>query len=154
MALIDRVKARVPAEILKQLTQKDDRQPSTIDDTVLGLAIDDVVADFAVYSGVTYDNDDARHVAFAVPGVLHRLRFNQGRTKDATEKLEGWWRSLDEHLRLVTGNDRLHFKSTSALTPSEEAPNGATVRPYFDERVTDDVVPRARDYDDFARDLP
>ena len=154
MALIDRVKARVSTELLAQLTQKDSRQVSTVDDTVLNLAIDDVVADVAVFAGVTYDNDDARHVAYAVRGVLLYLRVNQGRTEGAYERLRDWQESMNRGLRLVTGNNRFSIKSSSALTPSDEAPGGATVRPYFDERVIDDVVPRSRDSDDFTRDLP
>jgi len=154
VALIDRVKARLPAELLRQLTQKDDRQPATIDDTVLGLAIDDVGADFKVYAGVAYDDADARHVVFAVRGVLLCLRLNQGRTEGAYERFADWQRSLDEHLRLVTGNDRISPKSSSALTPSDEASAGEIVRPYFDERVIDDVVPRQRDSDDIASDIP
>lgn len=150
MALTDRVQARLPTELLAQLTQKDSRQPSTIDTTVLGLACTDVEADIETFAGVAYDNDDERHVAFAIRGVLLHLRVYQGRTEGAYERLRDWQRSLDENLRLVTGNNRIRLKSSSDLTPSDEAVDGAIVRPYFDERVIDDVVPRTRDSDDYS----
>jgi hypothetical protein len=146
MALIDEVKNRIPNEKLVQLTNPDDPDPTTVDDTLLGFAVSDVEADFKVFGGgITYNNSDDRHVSFAVIGVVRKLQLWKLESA-ADEKHEAWQKSIRDRLRLVTGNNRVVPKSSSDLTPTEEAPDGVTVRPHFDvESTHSDLIPEARE---------
>ena len=107
-----------------------------------GLAVTDVEADFEVYGNIVYDDTDARHVSVAVIGVFLKLLAYKQETADV-DRYEAWQERLKEGLRMVTHNNRLLPKTNSQLTPSEEAPNGAIVRPWFDDVIMGDLIPTA-----------
>ena len=143
MALIDEVKSRIPAQKLVELTNVDDINPTTVNDTRLGKAIDDAEADFEVHTGVVYDNDVAKHVNAVVIGVVRKLQLDKLESS-AVKHHDAWVKSL-ERLRLVTGNNRIKPKSSSKLQPAKEAPNGEIVRPHFDvEDGFGDIIPEQR----------
>lgn len=144
MALIDRVKARVPTQDLIELTNKDDTNATSIDDTVLQLAVDDAEGAFETLCGKAYDDTDKRHVAHIWQGVQFFLMIYAGETTTESSKYQEWSRKIKEELRLVTGNNRMKPKTSSKLTPADEAPGGIQVRPYFDtEDGFTDYVPES-----------
>lgn len=142
MALIDRVKNRVAAQKLKELTNINNRDKNpSIDDTQLGYSVDDAIGDLKTYGNVVYDDTDDRHVAAAVLGVVLYLKVYklEGQAED---RLEKWQKRLKDNLRMVTHNNRIKPKSSSQLQPAEEAPNGEIVRPHFDTEVGfSDLIP-------------
>ena len=146
MALIDEVTSRIPDQKLVELTNVDDPNPTTVDTTKLGKAVTDVEADFKVFGGgITYSNADDRHVSFAVTGVVRKLQVWKLESA-ADDKHEAWQKSIYNHLRLVTGNNRIKPKSSSELTPAEEAPGGIIVRPHFDTHSSHaDLIPGSRE---------
>lgn len=144
MALVDEVQSRIVTQKIVELTNVDDLDATTIDTTKLQKAADDVEADFKVLAGIVYDNTDARHISFAVVGVVRKLQVWKLEST-ADEAHERWQKSLHDRLRLVTGNDRIKPKTSSALTPAEEAPGGEILRPHFDsEESFLDLIPGQR----------
>lgn len=141
MALADEVKSRVADQRLVELTNPDDRDATTINATVLGLAVTDIGAEFKVLAGVTYSNADPRHVTYAVDGVVLKLLAYMGQSPSVAA-FQSWKDTLFSRLRVVTGNNRIKPKSSSKLTPAKEAPDGAIVRPFFDINSSfGDLVP-------------
>jgi hypothetical protein len=130
MALADEVKSRC-AKRLVQLTNPDDRDATTINATILGLAVDDIEAEFKVLAGVAYDNSNDTHVAYGFDGVVLKLLAYMGQSPSVAA-FQSWKDTVFNRLRLVTGNNRIKPESSSRLTPAQEAPDGAIVRPYFD----------------------
>jgi len=145
MALVDQVTSRYPASRLKQLTNPNDQDATTVNATILALAAADVEADFKIYCATTYDNTDARHVAVAVDGVVAKL---MGWTEAAGE---GSIRRHDAYLdklralARVTGRDRISPKTLSPLTPTAEQEDTETVRPDTDRPNFEDLIPEAPD---------
>lgn len=136
MALIDEVTARYTTARLTALTRQDDTTTATVDTTVLGNACDDVEAEIEVRCGVAYDGTDARHVAYAVRGVIALLNYRAG-TQGSQAGWDGWTESL-RSLGRVTGQDRLTPETDSPLEPTADDDGRSTpVRPYFDRRRTE-----------------
>jgi len=137
------VKSRYPETRLVELTNLGDESATVVDDTVLGLAATDVMAEFPIYVGVAYDNSDARHVPVAVSGVIAKL-YLQGETPGS--KADSMWDAFIERLRSlakVTGRDRIVPVSSSVLTPTPERDGTETVRPDTDRPDFDDLIPDA-----------
>ena len=148
MTLADEVKSRVADQRLVELTNPDDRDATTINATVLNLAVDDISAEFQVLAGATYTNTDARHVTYGVDGVVLKLLAYMGQSPSVAA-FQSWKETVANRLRLVTGNNRIMPKSSSRLTPATEAPDGAIVRPYFDiNSAFGDLVPDVNDSGD------
>lgn len=143
MPLADEVTNRVRTQLLVELTNPNDRSATTVNTTQLGRAVTDVQAAFRTYASVTYSNDDARHVEEAIVGVLLYLQMYAGKTPRPARDVTEWKRNLHDVFRLVAGgNNRVMPESSSQLTPTEEAPNGITVRPFFDpDGAWRDLVP-------------
>lgn len=140
MPLTTEVQNRYRTQFLIELTNPNDRGATTVNLAALQEASDDVEADLEVHAGTAYDNNDARHVSAAVRGVVKRLQVYQGKAPD--RDITNWQQSLRDGLRLVTGNNRVRPRSSSNLTPAEEAPGGQIVRPFFDpETAFGDLIP-------------
>lgn len=133
MALTDRVTARLTNQRLVELTNPDSANSSTVDTDRLGYAADDAEAELEIYCGVAYDDNDARHVAVAVDGVIYHLTRAAGLVAPEIEKR---WRDGLEALRKVTGNNRVTPRTSSHLTASREATTSSPVRPIFDPEHT------------------
>lgn len=139
MALSDEVTARFSTARLTALTRQDDQTSSTIDTTILGFVCDDVEAEIEVRCGVVYDGTDARHVAYAVRGVLALLNQRAG-TQGSQEAWDAWTESL-RSLGRVTGQDRIFPETDSPLDPTSDDEGRATPpKPYFDRRRTQGVT--------------
>lgn len=59
---------------LRNLTNPDDPDASSIDSTRLGLAADAAEGDFPLYAQVEYDDTDPRHIETGVLGVIAHLK--------------------------------------------------------------------------------
>ena len=135
--LIDEVDERYNRQFLIGLCNPNDRAASTLDktsdDAPIVLASTDVEADFEIVAGVIYDNDDKRHVAVGIEGVIAKLSVRMNQAGDRSKALVDGYMEKLERLALVTGRNRLLPLSKSELQPSDEVPEGYNkVRPKFD----------------------
>jgi len=144
MALVDQVTSRYPASRLVQLTRQGSQSSTTVDTTVLGLAADDVEADFPIVCAVEYDNADPRHVAVAVEGVIAKLAIRTEAAGDFANALHDRYLKRLAALAKVTGRDRVTPRTKSVLTPTPERDGTETVRPDTDRPNFDDLVPTVR----------
>lgn len=130
------VTARWSTDKLARLTNPDDASATTTDATRLATACADAAVEFEAVAGVVLDPDNAYHVPAAVDAVLYVLLKNGGTLEgDSLEGAEKRFLASAERLaKTKGGRARVLPQTTSQLTPSEEAPNGAEVRPDFDRR--------------------
>lgn len=139
-ALADEVTSRLPTQVLAELTSGTPGA-TTVDTAKLALAVADATAAMEVHACVTYDGTNSRHVAYGVRGVLLFLASYKGEDKAVWERLKAWEDSLFA-LRKVERHDRIIPKSSSRLTPTEEAPGATIERPLTDpETFWRDVLP-------------
>lgn len=127
------VQARVPADRLVQLTNKNDRTATTIDTTILATAADDAVAEFEIKAGRTFDDTDARHIRLVVPGVVAFLRsYNHQEAADAAQAINSFAKRCEE-FRKTDVNARVLATGTRGVGPSPDVDaEGAERRPEFD----------------------
>lgn len=152
MSLAAKFQARYSAKRVLQLTNPDlPASTATVDTDRLEAAADDAEAEFLALAGVTYDDDNARHVAAAVLGVEWRLMkaaaFKGDEVKQAWEDFKA---ACDRFALTGGGRDRIQPTSSSVLTPSDET-TGA--RPDFDRGRWRDVVPTMPGGEDDDDDL-
>lgn len=141
MTLATDVQARYADQVLVNLTNPGESAPTTVDATRLGLAADDVQADFEIVAGVVYDGTDGRHVSVAVQGVMAKL-FRRTSHSSADDRETEYFRRLN-NLAKVTGRDRLLPSTISLLDPSLDSDDGSTRKPAFDDKVFREVNPGA-----------
>jgi len=141
VSLQTEVTSRVPEQTLIDLTRQKDTNATTINVGLLGLACDDVTAEFSVYVNATLDLTDARHVPVAVAGVLMTLREWLPARPEGTDKDRERWIERCRALARVTSRDRIRITTSSELTPSEEVTGTESVRPYFDREQNADFIP-------------
>ena len=139
MALAAEVIARYPSSRLIQLTRQSNQSGSSINTTILGLAVDDVEADFQIIAGVEYDNSDARHVGVAVEGVIAKLARRAEAAGNTSEALHDAYLERLGQLAKVTGRDRIMPKTKSPYTVTSERDREETPRPWDDWPNYDDI---------------
>jgi hypothetical protein len=154
VALADEVKSRfggTSSQVLVNLTRNFNPDGlGTIDDTVLGLAVDDVKSDFETLAGVEYDDDPStnpddykKHIACGVRCVLIALQLN---TSKNTEKAVKWlterYEKLLVNLSKVTSRDRFFVLTDSPYQPSDQGINGP-ILPDFDDDLFSFFIPGA-----------
>lgn len=156
MALSDHVKARFggsSSQYLANLTQNFDSDGAgSIDDAVLLLAVNDVIADMEILAGEVYDDsattnpdDYAKHIATGVQCVIIKLQFFTGKTPDKIAKwLTERYEKLMVALSKVTSRDRFLIQTSSPYEPSDQAENGPILPP-FDEDLMRFFIPDSRD---------
>ena len=76
MALATHVTARygTNTKFLRGLTNQDDDDAATVNDTRLGLACDAAEADFLTYAQTAYSDTDQRHIELGVQGAIAYLK--------------------------------------------------------------------------------
>lgn len=135
MALTDEVLDRYDNARLVALTRPSgDKSTTTVDSDLLAKAAADATAEFELETAVTLDVSDAKHVMAACRGVIFYLHEYKGllSTEGGREAKERWREGLEKVAR-VTGRDHIPIRTNSEQTPSDEAPDGATVRPWNDD---------------------
>tara|TARA_B100000686_G_scaffold145595_2_gene153094 strand:- start:366 stop:806 length:441 start_codon:yes stop_codon:yes gene_type:complete len=141
MSLSTNVQNRYGTQFLVNLTNPTDPSATSIDSTRLSNACTDTEADFQIYAGIIYDDTVATHVAVAVEGVVAKLAIRTGTGGQfATSSHENFIARLRD-LALITGRDRISPKTDGILVPSSEQIANETVRPEFDRRRFNDLIP-------------
>ena len=143
MPLSTHVTDRYGAQYLVNLTNPSDPSATTIDTGRLGEAADDAEADFAIYAGVAYNDTTATHITVAVEGVVAKLAIRTGTGGQFAKSSHEDYIARLRDLALVTGRDRIKPRSDSILQPSNEQVGDEIVRPEFDIRRFDDLIPDA-----------
>lgn len=119
MATLDAdVTSRISSARLIQLTNPDVVTATTVNTTLLALAVTDVQADFELLGGATYLATNPVHVSLGITGVvakLHEWTGNGGEWAAAHRDL--WY----ENIKLLRTRSAVVSKSSSQLTPSTEA---------------------------------
>lgn len=146
MALSDRITTRLSTARLVGLTNPDAPQATaTVDSTRLAAACADAEAEFEAVCGVAYDDTDARHQAVAVIAAEWKLIYWQGQHADVADRVRDEFLAAAERLALTRGGrSRILPQTSSQLTPSDEAPNGLTVRPDFDRQGMGNLLRQPR----------
>jgi hypothetical protein len=146
MALIDEVKSRVSTQKLVELTNKDVRGATTINNTTLGFACTDAESTFKIRVGVTFVLANADHLAHIVEGVIIYLMKRTERWNRATQDAEDAWLETLDALRVtIGGNLRLMPETNSEMIASTDKRGVSTtiVRPDFDPTKFDTIRPNA-----------
>jgi len=138
MALADEVQSRYPTQYLANLTNKDSASASTVNTTYLTTVSSDVEGMFERYAQSELDLTDEAHVAVAVKGVEAWLKRYTGQPEKSAEQ-----KFIDDCLQLARTGPRARMlpKTRSILTPSSEQITTEPVRPDFDRKVFDDLIP-------------
>ncbi|MCB0385490.1 MAG: hypothetical protein KDD43_08860 [Bdellovibrionales bacterium] len=135
MALIDDVQDRTPEQRLIELTNPRVPAPTTVNTTLLALAVSDVSAKFELYSATEYSSSNSTHVAIAVPAVMGKLYEYDGRISE----------NYNEQLELFIANCELLKKGNM---PGPVTTSGI-VRETEDSSVTQRRENKKSHYDDF-----
>tara|TARA_R100000808_G_scaffold20444_1_gene44198 strand:- start:746 stop:1186 length:441 start_codon:yes stop_codon:yes gene_type:complete len=141
MSLTLNVQNRYGTQFLVNLTNPTDPTATAIDTTRLSNACTDTEADFGVYAGIVYDDTVASHVAVAVEGVVAKLAIRTGTGGQFAATAHETFIARLRDLALVTGRDRVAPRTDGILVPSSEQIGDETVRPEFDRRKFDDLIP-------------
>lgn len=120
------VQARIPETRLIQLTNINDDTATTVNTTILELAVDDTEADFKTYAMLDFDGTDARHIRLGIDGVLAFLEANRG--QDADQQRLAAWRDRCAEFARTTSRKRISPLVPAGLPP-RSFPNN---RPVFD----------------------
>ncbi len=139
MPLSTHVTDRYSTPYLRQVTNPQNPNATTVNTTLLGNAATDVDALFEVYSGVAYDDSNQLHIAVAVDGVISFLLERTGQAA-ARERMEAWITAM-RALSRVEGRNRIVPDSTTKMQPSADDRLSTTPRPAFDDRRFDAVLP-------------
>lgn len=138
MALADDVQARIPTRRLRELTNRDSNNATTVNTTVLGYAVTAVEGAFKTYAGEEYDGSLEQHVGVAADAVVERLK------TWATGTKAGWDAAVQaiKDMAQTRARDRVIVETTSQLTPSTEVESGQVVRPKLaDPETWDGYLP-------------
>lgn len=120
MSLSSKTQDRYSAQILVNASNPQLSTSTSLDTTRFNAAIADVEGEF-LKRGITYDDDDKRHVATAVPGVFARLLIMtaQGGRED--------WSEFKEDVKFLaetTTRDRITPYTNSPLDPTADQTGG------------------------------
>jgi hypothetical protein len=137
MSLDSEVKARWSSQILINASNPQDSDATSIDQSRLDEANNDVVAAFKIYCGTTYDTTLDTHNLVATHGVLVRLLVITGQTD--LHRWDEWKQELRE-LALVTGRDRISPSTDSNLDPTTDRTGD---RPSADRSNFERYIPNA-----------
>lgn len=116
MSLSSNVQSRYSSQILINASNPENSTSTTLDTARLNAAIADVEGEF-LKRGITYDDDDKRHVSTAVPGVFARLLLMTG--KGGRED----WNEFKEDVKFLaetTSRDRVLPTTNSPLDPTAD----------------------------------
>ena len=143
----DAVQARYGTEFLVNLTNPQSPESTTVNDTKGEAAVTDVMGDIRTYCGIDYDlwvaaNNPAGPInSVAVDGVIAKLQVRTGAGGTASSESHAGYIDRLKAVARITGRDRVMPKTGSILVPSDEQIGNEVVRPDFDRRRFDDLIP-------------
>lgn len=123
------VQARIPTLRLVSLTNPNDTTATTVNTTVLELAVDDVTAEFVTLANETYDASNARHLALAVRGVPILLSEWLGQGQGPGEQNMESWRGIVREYARTANRARVSPQTNITYAPTILENQG---RPVFD----------------------
>lgn len=141
MTLATEVQARVPAAVLVSLTNPRDADATTVNATTLAQACSSIEAWFGAYAQETYDGTVAIHLECAIKGVIGLLREWGGGHYEGSKSFWADFKAECETVRATRSRARVTPTTTSELTPSDENPTGAEMRPWSDDSAYRRIVP-------------
>lgn len=124
---------RYSAKLVRQLTNPDVVNATSVDSTRLDNGVTDAQAWFRQGVGVTYDDNDTRHVFVACLALEVILKERADRYGDALDRLREHVEALMAQLAKTQGRDRLLPRTTSVVSPTSEDVAGVQDRPLFDK---------------------
>jgi len=130
MTLIANVQLRIPTGVLTKLTNANDRTATTPNLITLGLACDDVEADFQVETGSAYDDTEPMHVSRSVEGVRLKLRSWINTGLGVVDNSYDKWMDRLNKIEDRTAKAAFSAKTNSNLSPTRET---GLVRPINDK---------------------
>jgi hypothetical protein len=130
VATIDEIKARVNEQLLAELTNHGETSATTVDDTRLQLAIDDMEGDFALKTGVAFDVTVAAHLAVAWRGTYYYLLDYTGAGGKAVDAAEQKWIKACARVSEGLGSKRKIPPTTSSVY--EPSDRKAGTQPFGD----------------------
>lgn len=146
MSLTTEVQARYSDAFLRQLTNPDKPEQTTIDTARLGYAVTSATAEFERLSSVIYDTSNAHHNDVAVEGVILKLiEYGGGNIAGmtASEVRARFEKNCAKLAATQGGRTRIQPSTDSDLTPSEEG----AVRPEFDMADFRGLIPGRQQVD-------
>ena len=133
MTLEADVQARTSTQLLVELTNAGDLSATTVNAARLSLAVTDTQAEFAIETGIAYDDTNKDHTWAGCKGVIYHLFAYTAREAPAGIR-EAWSSALLRIAQTSGAAKPLLPASSSVLEPSERP---AGVRPDFDrERLS------------------
>lgn len=141
--------ARYSAQRLLELTNPENPNASSRNDTLLEQAVTDATAEFATLVQETLDTSDTAHLRVATALVVLLLMEWGSAPASGAAKFREQVEKMATALKMVTSRDRILPQTKSVLTPtSEQRVANETVRPDFDLAEFDDILPGTTFYDD------
>lgn len=137
MTLKADVLARIPEQILINLTRLVDTDPAGVNDTTLTNAVSDAEGVFKHHTRVDYDSSNNMHVNYGVRLVKAILKTYSHSDIDENEKIMRQIEARLKDLGETQGADRITPVTDSEYTRSD-APEG---RPPFDDQDFDGIAP-------------
>lgn len=122
---------RYSAEKLIQLTNPDNPNATTINMTNLLSSVNDVVASFDIWGGISFNPGDTRHVMVGCEAVIIVLQMRQ-LNADPAELRKQWRGVMQDFAESVGGRDKTVPQTDAVAVPTPESPDGSPVIPIFD----------------------
>jgi len=144
MALADDVTDRIEDQVLIELTNPDSRTATTINTTLLALAVTDVESAFTLYGETTYDSTEGTHVLLGVQGVIAVLEPYTRLGHLGGESWDAFLAALDR-LRLTSSRARITPQTDSPMTRTSRTISENDPAPPFDWPNFRKTQPRSRD---------
>lgn len=142
MALADDIILRVPDQVLIEHTNQRDPSATAVDSTALTQAASDVTVWFETYAEEAYDSTVEIHVQVGIRATMSILRDYGGQIYGASTE---WWERFEkdcERVRNTRARARIEPSTNSKLTPSDENPTGAPMKPWADDAFFDGLTLR------------
>lgn len=142
MTIATELAARVPSDMLVQLTNQGDPSATTVNTSVRDAAIADASAEFELLTGLDLDETDTLHVAAMMTGVLCYLHEYRASEREHGERLRQRWERTLVQIAHARGSRRRVQPATS-LTGLEPSTEDTGTRPDHDRARYNDYVPKA-----------
>ena len=143
MTLAAEVQARIPSQVLIELTNLRATNATALDSTVLAQACTSITYRFQMYAQETYSSSNEYHIEICVHGVVGLLRMWGAGAWGPSKEFWEWFKSECEVYKAIGPRARIVPATNSPLTPSnEDWDASSTIRPWSDDREFYDILLR------------